>query len=47
MKETSKTTPARIVKATRRWIGMPYHDQASVRGVVTTASGCCAECGGM
>ena len=29
----SQTTPARIVKATRRWIGTPYHDQASVRGV--------------
>ncbi len=27
------TSPARIVKATRRWIGTPYHDQASVRGV--------------
>jgi len=27
------TAPARIVKATRRWIGTPYHDQASVRGV--------------
>lgn len=29
----SQTTPARIVKAARRWIGTPYHDQASVRGV--------------
>ena len=29
----SRTTPVRIVKATRRWIGTPYHDQASVRGV--------------
>ena len=29
----SQTTQARIVKATRRWIGTPYHDQASVRGV--------------
>jgi len=29
----SQTAPARIVKATRRWIGTPYHDQASVRGV--------------
>lgn len=29
----SRTAPARIVKATRRWIGTPYHDQASVRGV--------------
>ena len=29
----NQTTPARIVKATRRWIGTPYHDQASVRGV--------------
>lgn len=28
-----QTAPARIVKATRRWIGTPYHDQASVRGV--------------
>ena len=33
MEETSQTTPARIVNATRRWIGTPYHDQASVRGV--------------
>jgi len=29
----SQTTQARIVKAARRWIGTPYHDQASVRGV--------------
>lgn len=29
----SQTAPARIVKATRGWIGTPYHDQASVRGV--------------
>jgi len=29
----ARTAPARIVKATRRWIGTPYHDQASVRGV--------------
>jgi NlpC/P60 family putative phage cell wall peptidase len=29
----SQTAPARIIKATRRWIGTPYHDQASVRGV--------------
>ena len=29
----SQTAPARIVKAARRWIGTPYHDQASVRGV--------------
>ncbi|MBZ0130203.1 MAG: C40 family peptidase [Rhodobacteraceae bacterium] len=29
----ANTAPARIVKATRRWIGTPYHDQASVRGV--------------
>jgi len=29
----SRTAPARIIKATRRWIGTPYHDQASVRGV--------------
>jgi NlpC/P60 family putative phage cell wall peptidase len=28
-----QTTPARFVKASRRWIGTPYHDQASVRGV--------------
>ncbi len=27
------TAPARIVKAARGWIGTPYHDQASVRGV--------------
>ncbi|WP_428542650.1 NlpC/P60 family protein [Profundibacter sp.] len=33
MEETSQTAPARIVKAARRWIGTPYHDQASVRGV--------------
>jgi NlpC/P60 family putative phage cell wall peptidase len=29
----SRTAPARIVKASRRWIGTPYHDQASVCGV--------------
>jgi NlpC/P60 family putative phage cell wall peptidase len=29
----SRTAPARIVKATRRWVDTPYHDQASVRGV--------------
>ena len=29
----SRTAQARIIKATRRWIGTPYHDQASVRGV--------------
>jgi len=28
-----QTAPARIVKAARRWIGTPYHDQASVREV--------------
>jgi NlpC/P60 family putative phage cell wall peptidase len=28
-----ETQLRRIVKATRRWIGTPYHDQASVRGV--------------
>jgi len=28
-----QTAPARIIKATRRWIGTPYHDQASVKGV--------------
>ena len=33
MEETSRSAPARIVKAARRWIGTPYHDQASVRGV--------------
>jgi NlpC/P60 family putative phage cell wall peptidase len=33
MEEISQATPARIVKAARRWIGTPYHDQASVRGV--------------
>jgi len=33
MEETSRTAPARIVKATRRWLGTPYHDQASARGV--------------
>jgi NlpC/P60 family putative phage cell wall peptidase len=25
--------PARIVAAARRWLGTPYHDQASVQGV--------------
>jgi len=29
----SPAASARIVKATRLWIGTPYHDQASVRGV--------------
>jgi len=29
----ANTAPARIIKATRRWIGTPYHDQASVCGV--------------
>ncbi len=29
----SQTAPARIIKAARAWIGTPYHDQASVRGV--------------
>jgi len=29
----ARTAPARIIKASRRWIGTPYHDQASVRGV--------------
>jgi len=29
----AQTAPARIVKATRRWLGTPYHDQASMRGV--------------
>jgi NlpC/P60 family putative phage cell wall peptidase len=29
----ARTAPVQIVKATRRWIGTPYHDQASVRGV--------------
>ena len=29
----SRIAPARIVRATRRWLGTPYHDQASVRGV--------------
>jgi len=29
----ANTAPARIVKAARRWLGTPYHDQASVRGV--------------
>ncbi len=27
------TMPARIVKAAKGWIGTPYHDQASVKGV--------------
>ena len=29
----SRTMPARIVQAARGWIGTPYHDQASVKGV--------------
>jgi len=29
----SNIAPARIIKSARRWIGTPYHDQASVRGV--------------
>ncbi len=29
----NRTAPARIVQATRRWLGTPYHDQASLRGV--------------
>lgn len=29
----SNIMPARIVKAARGWIGTPYHDQASVKGV--------------
>lgn len=29
----SQTAPARVVRSARRWIGTPYHDQASVRGV--------------
>jgi len=29
----ANTAPARIIKAARRWIGTPYHDQASVCGV--------------
>jgi len=29
----ANTAPARIIKAARRWIGTPYHDQASVRGI--------------
>jgi NlpC/P60 family putative phage cell wall peptidase len=33
MEETSQTASARIIKSARRWIGTPYHDQASVRGV--------------
>ncbi|MBZ0130611.1 MAG: C40 family peptidase [Rhodobacteraceae bacterium] len=32
-KHPPNTAPARIVKATRRWIGTPYHDQATLRGV--------------
>ncbi len=27
------TAPAQIVKSARHWIGTPYHDQASIRGV--------------
>ncbi len=33
MEVTSQIRPLQILKATRRWIGTPYHDQASVRGV--------------
>jgi len=33
MTGAQNTAPARIVKSARRWIGTPYHDQASVRGV--------------
>ena len=29
----AKIMPARIVKAARSWLGTPYHDQASVKGV--------------
>jgi len=29
----ARIMPARIVKAARGWIGTPYHDQASVKGV--------------
>ena len=33
MMGVQNTAPARIVKDARRWIGTPYHDQASIRGV--------------
>ena len=33
MTDARNTAPARIVKAARHWVGTPYHDQASVRGV--------------
>ena len=29
----TRIMPARIVKAARSWLGTPYHDQASVKGV--------------
>ncbi len=29
----AKIMPARIVRAARGWLGTPYHDQASVKGV--------------
>jgi len=29
----ANTAPTRLIKAARRWIGTPYHDQASLRGV--------------
>jgi len=29
----AQTAPARIIKAAHRWLGTPYHDQASLRGV--------------
>ncbi len=29
----ARIMPARIVKAARSWLGTPYHDQASVKGV--------------
>ena len=33
MTNAARIMPARIVKAARSWLGTPYHDQASVKGV--------------
>ncbi len=33
MKNRNNIMPARIVRAARSWLGTPYHDQASVKGV--------------
>ncbi len=33
MTGAARIMPARIVKAARSWLGTPYHDQASIKGV--------------